>query len=149
MKSSTRYLPLWHTPTLSQVRPRKEQASASPRFTWGWLEIIAMSGLPEGEPAGVTLESHAPRQSSSSGGVRYLPESPGYLYQGRPREVLSEVSSINFEIEAGDGDAPQQPPPGGSQTVRSVTNGSAVGGSLQQKSSLIIFRNDVRTAQAY
>jgi hypothetical protein len=37
---------------------------------------------------------------------------------------------LNFEFEAaGDGDAPLHPAPGGSQTVRSVTTGSAVGGS--------------------
>jgi hypothetical protein len=31
-----------------------------------------MSGLPDGTPAGVTLESDAPRRNNSSGGVRYL-----------------------------------------------------------------------------
>jgi hypothetical protein len=100
-----------------------------------------MSGLPEGEPAGIALKSDEPRQSNSSGGVKYLPESPGYLYPVRSaaptsgqRQVLSKVSSINSKVEAGDGDAPQQPPPGGSLTVRSdsVTTGSAVGGPLQQ-----------------
>ena len=77
-------------------------------------------------------------RNSSSGGLRHRPESPGYLYQGRSavptsgqRQVPSEDSFINFETEAGDGDAPQHPSPGGSLTVRSVTTGSAVGGPLQ------------------
>jgi hypothetical protein len=60
-----------------------------------------MFGLPGGTSAGVTLESDAPRHNNSSGGVRYLPESPGYLCHDKSaaptsgqRQVLSEDPSI-------------------------------------------------------
>jgi hypothetical protein len=61
------------------------------------LDIIAISGLPGGEPVGVTLESDAPRQRSSSGGLRYLPESPGYFYQGQ-RQIPIKDFSINYPV---------------------------------------------------
>jgi hypothetical protein len=38
----------------------------------GWLDIIAMSGLPDGTSAGASV-SDSPRQTNSSGGVRYIP----------------------------------------------------------------------------
>jgi hypothetical protein len=67
--------------------------------------------------------------------VKYLQESPGNSYydqaaastSGERQVLLSEDSFIYFEAEAGDGHAPQKPPPGGSQNLRSVTTGSAVG----------------------
>jgi hypothetical protein len=95
-----------------------------------------MSGLPGGEPAGVTLESDVLPQDFPPGDVRRLPEAPGHLYLAQSpaptsdqRQVPDEDPPFNFEFEAGDGDAPLHSAPGGSQTVRSVTTGSAVGGS--------------------
>jgi hypothetical protein len=74
--------------------------------------------------------------------VRRLPEAPGHLYLDQAavstsgqHQVPSE-EPINFEFEAGDGEAPQLPAPGGSQAVPSVTTGSAVEGSLQHLVSL-------------
>jgi hypothetical protein len=105
-----------------------------------------MSGLPGGEPAGVTLESDAPRQRNSSGGLIDTSRRTLAIYIMHvdllslhigQRQVPSEDSFINSEDEAGDGDAHQQSPPGGSQfTVRLVTTGSAVGGLLQHLLSL-------------
>jgi hypothetical protein len=97
-----------------------------------------MSGLPDGTPAGAP-ESGSPRPTNSSGGVRDLPGSTGnscYDQAAAPtsgeRQVLSEDPFINSEAEAGDGHAPQKPPPSGSRTVRSVATGSAVGGPVQR-----------------
>jgi hypothetical protein len=53
------------------------------------------------------------------------------------RQVLDEDSPFNFELESGDGDAPLHTTPGGSQTVRSATTGSAAGASAST------FRMDV------
>jgi hypothetical protein len=46
-------------------------------------------------------------------------------------QVPSE-DRINFEVEAGDVEAPQPPVPSGSQAAPAVTAGGAVGGPLQQ-----------------
>jgi hypothetical protein len=93
-----------------------------------------MSGQPGGEPADVTLESEVPPlEDFPPGDVRRLPEAPGHLYQGLPaastsgqRQVLDDEDyTFNFELESGDSDGPLRPAPRGSQTVRSVTTGSA------------------------
>jgi hypothetical protein len=95
-----------------------------------------MSGLPGGEPADVTLESDVLPQDFPPGDVRRLPEAPGYLYLDQSvaptsdqRQVPDEDSPFDFKLESGDGDALLHPAPSGSQTVRSVTTGSAVGDS--------------------
>jgi hypothetical protein len=97
-----------------------------------------MSEPLESELADVTLESDVPPQEDfPPGDVRRLPEAPGHLYLDQaaaPTSGQHQVPSedlINFEFEAGDGEAPQLPAPGGSQAVRSVTTGSAVGGPLR------------------
>jgi hypothetical protein len=98
-----------------------------------------MSEPLESKLADVTLESDVPPQEDfPPGDVRRLSEAPGHLYldqaavptSGPGHQVPSE-EPINFELEAGDGEAPQPPAPGGSQAVRSVTTGSAVGGLLR------------------
>jgi hypothetical protein len=51
----------------------------------GWILLQCPDCQTASPATGVTLESDAPRQNTSSGGVQvcmgYLPERPGYFYQ--------------------------------------------------------------------
>jgi hypothetical protein len=102
-----------------------------------------MSEPLESELAGVTLESDAlppPQEVFPPGDLRRHPEAPGHLYlgqaaavptSGQPQVRIPSEDPINFEFEAGDGEAPQPPVPSGSQAAPTVTTGGAVGDPLQ------------------
>jgi hypothetical protein len=102
------------------------------------LPDIPMSEPLESELGGVTLESDAlPQADFPPGDLKRHPEAPGNLYLGQavPTSGQPQVPSedpLNFEFEAGDGEAPQPPVPSGSQAAPTVTTGGAVGGPLQQ-----------------
>jgi hypothetical protein len=95
----------------------------------------------ESELAGVTLESDAlPQEDFPPGDLRCHPEVPGHSYleqgaaaltSGEP-QIHSEDILINFEFEAGGGEAPQPPAPSGSQKAPTATAGGTVGDPLQQ-----------------
>jgi hypothetical protein len=98
----------------------------------------------ENELAGVTLESDAlPQEDFPPGDLRRHPEAPGHSYLEEAAaaptsgelQVPNEDPLINFEFEAGGGEAPQPPAPRGSQTAPTATAGGAVGDPLQQKVS--------------
>jgi hypothetical protein len=94
----------------------------------------------ESELEGVTLESDALSQEYfPPGDLRRHPEAPGHSYlekaaatptSGEP-QVPNEDPLINFESEAGGGEAPQPPAPSGSQTAPTAMAGGAVGDHLQ------------------
>jgi hypothetical protein len=115
-----------------------ERKSCLPDISSGWLDIIAMSELPEGELAGVGVDA-PPKGPFPPGDVRRHPEAPGYSHLGEvaaePRSgqhlVPSEDPLFN-EIEIDDGEAPQLPASSGSQVAPSVTTGGVVGVHLQQ-----------------
>jgi hypothetical protein len=97
-----------------------------------------MSEPLESELAGVGVD--APHQADFPlGDVRRHPEAPGDLHLGKAAaaptygelQVPSEDPPIDFELEAGDGEAPQPPAPSGPQTAPTATAGGAVGMHLQ------------------
>jgi hypothetical protein len=100
-----------------------------------------MSEPLESERAGVTLESDAlPQEDFPPGNLGRHPEAPGNLYLGQAAAVPTSgqpqapsEDPINFEFEAGDGEAPQPPVPSDSQAAPTVTTDGAVGGPLQHK----------------
>jgi hypothetical protein len=78
-------------------------------------------------------------QQVDPGDLRRHPEAPGNLHLGQPAAVptsgqpqVPSEDPINFEFEAGDGEALQPPVPSGSQVTPTVTTCGAVGGPLQQ-----------------
>jgi hypothetical protein len=97
---------------------------------------------PQSELADGTPESAVqPQEDFPPGDLSRHPEDPGHLYleqaaaaptSGQP-QVPSE-DPLNYEFEAGDGEAPQPPAPSGSQTAPTATAGGAVGDThtLQQ-----------------
>jgi hypothetical protein len=93
----------------------------------------------ESELAGVTLESDALPQDFPPGDVRRRPEAPGHLGQAAavPTYGLlqgdNEGSLLNYEFEAGRGEALQTPAPSGSRTAPTATANGVVGASLQHK----------------
>jgi hypothetical protein len=93
----------------------------------------------ESELAGVTLESDAlPQEDSPPGDLRRRPEAPGHLGQAAAapthglHQVDNESSLLNYEFEAGRGEALQTPAPSGSQTAPTATAVGVVGVALQQ-----------------
>jgi hypothetical protein len=127
-----------HTPSMLQAWPRTERKSCLPDISSGWLDIIAMSELPEGELAGVGVDA-PPQGPFPRGDVRRHPEAPGHSYLGQAaaeptsgqHQVPSEDPLFN-EIEIDDGEAPQLPASSGSQAAPTVTTGGVVGVPLQQ-----------------
>jgi hypothetical protein len=111
------------------------------------LGIIAMPEPLESELAGVTLESDALPQDFPPGDVRRRPEAPGHLGQAAAvpthglHQVDNEGSLLNYELEAGRGEALQTPAPSGSQTAPTATAVGVVGASLQQLLSLLHARH--------
>jgi hypothetical protein len=102
-----------------------------------------MSEPLESELAGVGID--APHQADFPlGDVRRHPEAPGDLNLGQAAaaptygelQVPSEDPLINFEFEAGGGEAPQPPAPSGPQTAPTATAGGAVGVHLQHTRSI-------------
>jgi hypothetical protein len=137
----------------SQARSSAAQEYTPPYYRWSiperielpsryfiWEEgTIAMPEPLESELAGVTLESDALLQEDfPPGDLRRHPEAPGHSYleeaaaaptSGEP-QVPNEDPLINFEFEAGGGEAPQPPAPSGFQTTPTATAGGAVGDHL-------------------
>ena len=102
-----------HVNPITGSAPQRVASRQPQILLGGWLDIIAMSGLPDGTPAGAA-ENGSHRQTNSSGGVIYLPESPDNSYYDQAaaptsgeRQVLSEDPSINFETEVSEGHDPQ------------------------------------------
>jgi hypothetical protein len=102
----------------------------------------------ESELAGVTLESDAlPQEDFPPGDVRRRPEAPGHLGQAAavPTQGLhqgdNEGSLLNYEFEAGRGEALQTPAPSGSQTAPTATAVGVVCASLQQFVFVELFTN--------
>jgi hypothetical protein len=112
-----------------------------------------MSEPLESELAGVTLESDAlPQEDFPPGDLRRHPEAPGNLYLGQaavvPTSGQPQVPSedpINYELEAGDGEAPQPPVPSGSQAATTVTTGGAVRGRSPSTYSIDLFRSRIES----
>jgi hypothetical protein len=105
------------------------------------LGIIAMPEPLKSELAGVTLVSDAlPQEGSPPGDVRRRPEAPGLLHLGQAaavpvhglHQVGNEGSLLDYEFEAGRGEALQTPAPSGSQTAPTATAVGVVGVTLQQ-----------------
>jgi hypothetical protein len=69
-----------HTPPLLQACPRTERKSCLPDISSGWLDIIAMSELPEAELAGVGVDA-PPQGPFPPGDVRRHQEAPGHSYR--------------------------------------------------------------------
>jgi hypothetical protein len=113
IKSQARIYAQWQPPTLSQAWPRTERKSCLAYISSGWLDIIAMSELPEDKLAGVGVDT-PPQGPFPPGDVRRHPEAPGHSYLGQAaaeptsgqHEVPSEDPLFN-EIEIDDGEAPQ------------------------------------------
>jgi hypothetical protein len=92
----------------------------------------------ESELAGVTLESDALPQDFPPGDARRRPEAPGHLGQAAAvpthglHQVDNEDSLLNYEFEAGRGEALQTPAPSGSKTAPTATAVGVVRTSIQQ-----------------
>jgi hypothetical protein len=95
----------------------------------------------ESELAGVTLESDALPKDFPPGDVRRRPEAPGHLGQAAavPTHGLHQVdnkgSLLNYEFEAGRGEALQTPAPSGPQTAPTATADGVVRIPLQHSLS--------------
>jgi hypothetical protein len=92
----------------------------------------------ESQLAGVTLESDAlPQKDFPPGDVRRRPEAPGHLGQAAAvpvhglHQVDNEGSLLNYEFEAGGGEALQPPAPSGPQTAPTAMAVGVVGATLQ------------------
>jgi hypothetical protein len=113
--------------------------SCLPDILSGWLDIIAMSELPEGQLAGVGVDA-PPQGHSLPGDVRHHPKAPGLPHLGQAaaeptsgqHQVDNEDSLLYYEIETDDGEASVHPASRGSQAAPTVTTGGVVGGPLQQ-----------------
>jgi hypothetical protein len=99
----------------------------------------------ESELAGVKLEGDALPQDFPPGDGRRRPEAPGHLGQAaavpthRLHQVDNEGSILNYEFEAGRGEALQTPAPSGSQTAPTATAVGVVGASLQQYTAISLY----------
>jgi hypothetical protein len=78
--------------------PRTERKSCLPDISSGWLDIIGMSELPEGELAGVGVDA-PPQGPFPPGDVRHHPEAPGHSYLG---QAAAEPTSCQHQVPSED-----------------------------------------------